>query len=331
MLLTIGIPTYNRISSLKNVILEIELQLSSLDGTFEVEVLISDNASNDGTYDFFKNNIFPPNFIYHRQPQNVGFDRNVNSLFEYATGKYLWTLSDDDNISGNSIQIICNELSNHNYVRFAYVNYNVFQNQKHYPSSCPITKGPYVIDSVKLLNYVKFSNTLISSCIFEVNYWKVFNPEKYFDTAWIHLYMARDMLLEGKSLVIGDVLVEMLQSDLKGSRKERSKVDNIEFYFYAHLKIVEFCGTLSSYGYPVDQEKAAIKFCKMGDISHIINYKLTAKSYNIKEIGKIIERMFFFRSSSVKFYITFIPLMLSPNFIFKLAHAIKKYFQRNSK
>jgi hypothetical protein len=143
--------------------------------------------------------------------------------------------------------------------------------------------------------------------------------------------MARDMLLEGKSLVIGDVLIEMLQSDLKGSRNEKSKVDDIEFYFYAHLKIVEFCGTLSSYGYPVDQEKAAIKFCMKGDNSHIINYKLTTKSYDIKEIGKIIERMFIFRSTCVKFYITFIPLILLPNFIFKYAHAIKKYFQRNSK
>lgn len=331
MLLTIGIPTYNRINSLKNVISDIQLQLSSLDGIFEVEVLISDNASSDGTYDFIKNNIFPPNFKYHRQPINVGFDRNVNSLFDNAIGRYLWILSDDDKIKSNAILTICKELTKYNYIRFAFVNYIINQNATLYASSCPINDGVLVLDSNNLLNCVKLSNTFISSCIFNVNFWKKGNPEKYFDTAWIHLYMARDILLEGKSLVIGDVLVEMLQSDLKGSRNEKSKVDNIEFYFYAHLKIVEFCATLSSYGYPVDQEKAAIQFCKMGDISHIINYKLTTKSYNIKEIGKIIGRMFVFRSSSVKFYITFIPLMLSPNFIFKLAHAIKKYIQRNSK
>lgn len=331
MLLTIGIPTYNRINSLKNIISEIQLQLSSLDGTFEVEVLISDNASNDGTFDFLKNNNFPSSFKYHRQPKNVGFDRNVNSLFDNAIGRYLWILSDDDNIKNNAIQTICEELTKYNYVRFAFVNYIINQSATLYSSLCPINDGVLVLDSNNLLNYVKFSNTFISSCIFNVNFWKKGNPEKYFDTAWIHLYMARDILLEGKSLVIGDVLVEMLQSDLKGSRNEKSKVDDIEFYFYAHLKIVEFCSTLSTYGYPDEQEKAAIQFCKNGDISHIINYKLTTNSYDFKEIKKIIGRMFKFRSRSVKYYSTFIPLILSPNFIFKFAHAIKKYFQHNPK
>ena len=81
-MLTIAIPTYNRSMCLNELLKDILLQLQSVDKGF-VRVLVSDNASNDGTMDVVKR--FDEDFksvgselIYRRNDVNIGFSPNVD-------------------------------------------------------------------------------------------------------------------------------------------------------------------------------------------------------------------------------------------------------------
>jgi glycosyltransferase involved in cell wall biosynthesis len=94
---TIAIPTYNRLPLLRQAI------DSALSQTYaDLEVIISDNASNDGTAEFVAS-IRDPRLLFLRQEANIGMLRNWNACLERATGDFLLLLSDDDYLEPSAI------------------------------------------------------------------------------------------------------------------------------------------------------------------------------------------------------------------------------------
>lgn len=92
---SICIPTYNRADYLRDALESIRMQLS--DVADAVEVVIADNASVDNTKEVveeFKNSFV--HFVYIQNPNNVGFDKNVDIVVRAAHGEYCWYLGDDD-------------------------------------------------------------------------------------------------------------------------------------------------------------------------------------------------------------------------------------------
>lgn len=93
-LLTIAIPTYNRAACLTELLSVLADQLQN---ETRVELIISDNASPDGTpkvvSDFIARGL---QVRYIRNTHNVGSDANFLLCFEQARGKYFWLFSDDD-------------------------------------------------------------------------------------------------------------------------------------------------------------------------------------------------------------------------------------------
>lgn len=103
-LLTIAIPTYNRLENLKVSLKKI---LDYTKGHDEIEILVSDNASTDGTKEYIEG-IQKENssLKYYRNDENLGFDGNFLNCFRKAQGKYLWMLSDDDYLMENAVEMI---------------------------------------------------------------------------------------------------------------------------------------------------------------------------------------------------------------------------------
>lgn len=93
-LLTIAIPTYNRADCLRELLSGLADQVKDEP---RVELIISDNASPDGTADTIEDFVsrgLPVRYI--RNVQNIGADANFLQCFEQARGKYVWLFSDDD-------------------------------------------------------------------------------------------------------------------------------------------------------------------------------------------------------------------------------------------
>ena len=106
--ISICIPTYNRKDFLK-VLLE---SIISQSDPGLVEIVVSDNASNDGTslmIEGIKKRY--PNLIYHKAAENLGADRNYLSSVEHATGRYCWLMGSDDALKPGSINLLLNYIS----------------------------------------------------------------------------------------------------------------------------------------------------------------------------------------------------------------------------
>lgn len=96
-LLTLAIPTYNRLDCLRLLVETVIHQIPSegvLGETFEL--LICNNASTDGTAEYLNGlaNIKGVRVIQH--PENCGPVNNVIHCYEAARGKFVWVMGDDD-------------------------------------------------------------------------------------------------------------------------------------------------------------------------------------------------------------------------------------------
>lgn len=90
-LVTIGISTYNRVDGTFPAALR-----SALAQTYEhVDVVVCDNASEDGTQAFMEA-LDDPRLRYVRHAVNIGANGNFNACLEAARGSYFVLLHDDD-------------------------------------------------------------------------------------------------------------------------------------------------------------------------------------------------------------------------------------------
>jgi len=103
-LLSIAIPTHNRAKYLHRLLAILHEQAVN---DSRVEVIVSDNASTDGTRvvveEFLARGM---KFRYVRNPENVGGDNNLLLCYTMCNGRYAWVFGDDDVIAPGALQKI---------------------------------------------------------------------------------------------------------------------------------------------------------------------------------------------------------------------------------
>ena len=108
-LLTLAVPTYNRSRYLATFLAAIAPQLTA---ETRVELLISDNASPDGTAALvqdYQSRGLPIRYILNET--NVGADRNILQCFEQASGRYVWICGDDDVVEPGGLKRVLAHLA----------------------------------------------------------------------------------------------------------------------------------------------------------------------------------------------------------------------------
>lgn len=98
--LSLCIPTYNRASCLDVLLDSIADQIED-----SVEVVISDNASNDHTKEVVQKwQEKLPHLTYFCQEENQGFDQNCLQVCMLARGEYCWIIGSDDALTHGAIE-----------------------------------------------------------------------------------------------------------------------------------------------------------------------------------------------------------------------------------
>ncbi len=155
--LSICIPTFNRSKFLEIQLERILQQIKEGDFEDRIELVVSNNASNDLTDDTIKkylNNILQFNYI--KQTQNIGL-YNIIEVTKYATGKFVWIVSDDDIIVEGALAFLIDVISKENDLKM--ITGSVI-GQKNFPNFSTSDKNC----SLKILG----SNvTYLSFCVFK--------------------------------------------------------------------------------------------------------------------------------------------------------------------
>lgn len=112
-LLSIAIPTYNRAAYLRPLLRNLIGQIA---GDLRVELIISDNASTDGTYGVIQESEkLCASLRVNRNETNIGPDGNILNCFLLAQGRYVWIFGDDDVVLPEGIQRVLHLLEGNEY------------------------------------------------------------------------------------------------------------------------------------------------------------------------------------------------------------------------
>lgn len=220
-LLTIVIPTWNRAALLNNTLEKLSNQIT-LNSLFNVEVLVTDNASTDKT-ELVVANFSQSNpkikVVYTKNKENLGFDGNCLKGAEIASGKFIWFLSDDDELFDEAVLKVYNALKSNENIVFAFANYAMITPgfTIYYPCKYDSSIN-LVVDSEELIEKTRLAFSFIGSCIFNRNEFLSINLTPYLGSYWLQLYAVKLVSQKGVSLIIVDPIVKMLRGELQETR-----------------------------------------------------------------------------------------------------------------
>lgn len=207
-LLSICIPTYNRSKYLIELLESLIPQISP-ETEEKIEVIISDNCSEDDTYEKLKKYLNNYSFIkYYKNEKNLGFDGNILKLVDLANGKYIQLMGDDDTYNNSAIQDILKELeTDADLYLFNRVEYDMDSNyigEKHWFSAAFENRIIDLTEKSELINLFKNSYTL--GCVFSYissifikksQLAKTENFTQFIGTGYVHVYLVTDMISKG--------------------------------------------------------------------------------------------------------------------------------------
>lgn len=123
-ILTVAIPTYNRLSDLKACLRSVEASCALVEDS--IEICVSDNCSSDGTLAYLESyvSLIPSvRFNWKANAENIGGARNIRSMFSFCNGKYIYWLTDDDLMLPNALVIVIDIIKKYSpsYIRTAMI------------------------------------------------------------------------------------------------------------------------------------------------------------------------------------------------------------------
>lgn len=210
--LSILIPTFNRGNKLLRLLKILESEISNLDIKTQVNVLVSDNASVDNTFEIasgFTTTRYK--FIYFRQMQNLGFDNNIKFLYDKAQTDYIWYIADDDFPLPGSLSKIFNALHEHNpdVLLFSFIQPpGATFKQFDFPEQIHLVTDP-VIAIEHILRYTKLSIFVMRKTYFTHSQWKII--DKNIGSGWYYISLAFSVLESVKNMQLA-VISESLAS-----------------------------------------------------------------------------------------------------------------------
>lgn len=325
-ILTIAIPTYNRMHFLKRAIDAILLQYDD-----RVEILVSDNCSEDDSYKLMDNYQSKYPFIqYIRNSSNIGADGNFLQCLKKANGKYVWLLGSDDVITEDSISFILGYIEKYDCPLF-FMNHVFFQgtyqrlsnyNNSYIKSAykcCLVNKKDFINTANKQISFM--SSLLISKDAFE----RVSDPEKYIGTWFLHTCIALEVAASREHL--GIIYYPCVADDTTPSNSGFSINPERSFHVFGERMKYVFCTIGEKCGFDINQMKNVHKKAVLDMWPfYILNMKA--------KLGTRVKKAFWdYGYESVKEYkeiwFTIIPILYIPQFIAKpIVKYIKPIYKR---
>ena len=120
MILSICIPTFNRIHCLKNCLNSIYISKKNFD--YEFEICISDNCSTEDVekvIDAYKNKI---NIKFKKSKKNFGGGKNQIESVSMAKGEYVWIIGNDELLLPDALKRLYQLINSNSEVDYFFIN-----------------------------------------------------------------------------------------------------------------------------------------------------------------------------------------------------------------
>lgn len=190
MLLSICIPSYNRLDCLDNCLNSILISSKNVNN-FEFEVCVSDNFSDKDPIEVINKYNKQFKIIYNRNKKNLGFALNAIKSVKISTGKYAWLIGNDDLILPNALRNLSNIFKNNSDTEYFFIN-SYYLNSKYLENF----SHPFDTDQLKKIEMTSLSKSDQNKA---VNFWEIIDPKVSWEFL-IGIFLSifnREMWLDG--------------------------------------------------------------------------------------------------------------------------------------
>lgn len=315
-LLSVCIPTYNRVGLLKICLDSIFSQLKEQNLTELVEVVVSDNASFDPTeavaLEYQKNF---PQLKYFRNAKNLGSDLNVENSVLKASGKYCWYLGDDDVLAPGSLKVVTEILVKHAPAVLSVASATLIDPTKTTAVEFPLKETDLVVlQSFQEFMAKGYCLGILSTLLFDRELWLGVDRTS-FTPVW--LYYERVLKLMSKAR--GRKFIHIRRPCVFTDESCTWVKDGQELYAFLEWK--NLLSALGKYGYDEAWVKQVLKKFPGYLILFLLRSKGHDLSMDVKHLKNIYKSFprhrFYLFLATIIFYI--------PNFIIKAIRDSKQF------
>lgn len=289
-LLTICIPTYNRKDFLENQLNFFQKQIEQNKQILDtVSFIVSNNSSTDGT--LLMLNTWDKHlkyFEHYTNELNVGLVGNIKASLDRATTKYVWFVSDDDQLKDGIIEKVLYALSNFN-PEYLFLNY--FVSKEQIKTGYSETSG-YILNAkstaLEIFNESYGSLVFMTSSIYKRD--NILELNNDIMSSWISVPLLYSFYScsKGPMYIIGEPLVIFNPGNASYAGIKRV----LKIKFEEYIKILE---RLVEFGYNKNEVCKTIKtFFKKQSHSHFL--------YNFVNIRKSIKYYKYYNFSTFLFF-----------------------------
>lgn len=299
MLLTIGIPVFNGqkyIEEAINAITKCDLQSN------EVEIIICDNASTDKTIEIAHTHK-SVKVIEHQE--NIGFDGNLNRIFNYARGKYVWAIGADDLILDRDIKDLVSILRDTDNCGVIFI------------GGVDLISEPHrtLTDPEEFLIMSNFRSGFFSNNIIQKSLWLNCELKQFLGSGWIHyavilqaIRMMPTMVTRKKHVIENPLSNEVKTWNNKGAG------------LIVGLRLVEIFQIMPKWGY----EKKFIKRTKGVIKNSYPREIIISKIRGLKVSKTLLEDFIRLFKEFPSFWLRDLWFLLLPSFLYKVPAYVLK-------
>jgi len=310
--LSIAIPTYNGAKHIRETLDSIVCQLNNINE--EIEIVISDNASNDNTPNIIKFYLDKYSYVkYFCNEKNLGADINIDLSISRSNGRYIWLFSDDDIMVYGGLKKVLSVIDDEESLSVIFVNYSIYNYNL---TKCFVEKVVH-IDKDKIcencdefLLTTDIASSFISSIIINRSCYLKLDYSEYFNTNWLQFVALLSALPNSCSYCISRPYV-IYRS---GINRWEKKGKLIEFsYIILPQLIIKICKNK----YKLSTIKRILRNRKKNLTSVIVSFKLKNSNIPVKELIHVYKKF-------PGFWFIDLPLIIIPFIFYKSAFRLYK-------
>ena len=188
MILSICIPTYNRVNQLDNCLNSILISKKNVDN-FNFEICVSDNNSEGDTESIIKKYNKELKIKYNRNEKNFGFAINGIKSISMAEGEFSWMIGNDDLILPKTLSKLKNLLQDNLDKDYFFI--NSYHLKSSYLDKFP---APFNTKNLNFENMRKISSIKTSK---QVPFWNVIDPKvswEFLIGIYLNLFKTKKMV-----------------------------------------------------------------------------------------------------------------------------------------
>lgn len=127
MILSILIPTYNRLKYIKRQLNFLKNENIDYE---DIEIIVSNNCSNDETEKLLSEISKTMPIKVYNQSANIGLIGNFRFLIKQARGNYIWIIGDDDILKTGTISHVLSCIKNNDGLHHIFLNYSIVREKE---------------------------------------------------------------------------------------------------------------------------------------------------------------------------------------------------------